>query len=48
MSVVLILQLHGILLMQIVQQQRQLQHLYNDAILSRNKALSRYLQIKKR
>ena len=47
-STLLLLQLHGVLLMKAVQQQRHLKHLYNEAVLSRNAALSRYHRIRKR
>jgi len=47
-STLLLLQFHGILLMKVIQQQRHLQHLRNEAILSRNLALSRYHRIRKR
>ena len=47
-ATLLLLQLHGILLMKVVQQQRHLQHFRDEAILSRNSALTRYRRAKQR
>ena len=41
-TTLLLLQLYGVLIIKIAQQQRQLQHLRNEAIMSRNTARSRY------
>ena len=46
-SVLAILQLNGVLLMKLLQQQKHLQQLYHEALVSRNLALSRYQHIKK-
>ena len=47
-SVLEILQLNGVLLMKLLQQQKHLQQLYHEALISRNLALSRYQRIRKR
>ena len=47
-SVLAILQLNGVLLMKLLQQQKHLQQLYHEALVSRNLALSRYQRIRKR
>lgn len=46
--VLAILQLNGVLLMKLLQQQKHLQQLYHEALVSRNLALSRYQRIRKR
>ena len=40
-TTLLLLQIYGVLIIKIAQQQRQLQHLRNEAIMSRNTARSR-------
>ena len=47
-SVLAILQLNGVLLMKLLQQQKHLQQLHHEALVSRNLALSRYQRIRKR
>ena len=47
-SVLAMLQLNGVLLMKFLQQQKHLQQLYHEALVSRNLALSRYQRIRKR
>ena len=47
-SVLAILQLNGVLLMKLLQQQKHLQQVYREALVSRNLALSRYQRIRKR
>ena len=46
--VLAILQLNGVLLMKLLQQQKHLQQLYHEALVSRNLALSWYQRIRKR
>ena len=46
--VLAILQLNSVLLMKLLQQQKHLQQLYHEALVSRNLALSRYQRIRKR
>ena len=45
-SLILLFQLHGIILVKLLQQQRTLQHLGNEALHSRNIALARYKRAK--
>ena len=44
----ILLQLHGILLLKIIQQKKQLQQLHSEAVISRNLALARYHRLRKR
>ena len=47
-SVLAILQLNGVLLMKLLQQQKHLQQLYHEALVLRNLALSWYERTRKR
>ena len=47
-TTLLLLQLYGLLLIKIIQQQQQLQYQRNEAIMARNTALSRYRRMRLR